>query len=78
MFGWTGNILRVDLSNGTVKRTVKSTGCQDVSGSQGLATKIYMNEVDPNVDPLSAENKLIFMTGPLTGTLQPVPVDMKL
>ena len=69
MFGWTGNILRVDLSNGTVKK--EPLNLQDAKmylGARGLATKIYMNEVDPNVDPLSAENKLIFMTGPLTGT----------
>ena len=27
-----------------------------------------MDEVDPKVDPFSPDNKLIFMTGPLTGT----------
>jgi len=29
------------------------------------------DEVDPKVDPLSPENKLIFMPGPLTGTFAP-------
>ena len=28
-----------------------------------------MEDVDPKVDALSPENKLIFLTGPLTGTL---------
>ena len=37
-------------------------------GARGLGTKYYCNEVDPKIDPLSPENKLIFMTGPLTGT----------
>ena len=34
-----------------------------------MGTKIFYDEVDPQVDPLSPENKIIFMTGPLTGTL---------
>jgi aldehyde:ferredoxin oxidoreductase len=74
MFGWTGNILRVDLSNGTVKR--EPLNLQDAKmylGARGLATKIFLNEVDPKVDPFSAENKLIFMTGPLTGTFAASP-----
>jgi aldehyde:ferredoxin oxidoreductase len=37
-------------------------------GGRGVASKILSDEVDPRIDPLSAENKLIFMTGPLTGT----------
>ena len=38
-----------------------------------MATKIMIDEVDPQVDPLSPENKLIFMTGPLTGTMAASP-----
>jgi hypothetical protein len=38
-------------------------------GSRGLATKYFVDEVDPKVDPLSAENKIIWATGPLTGTM---------
>jgi aldehyde:ferredoxin oxidoreductase len=37
-------------------------------GQRGLATKYFAEEVDPRVDPLSPENKLIYATGPLTGT----------
>jgi aldehyde:ferredoxin oxidoreductase len=37
-------------------------------GSRGLATKYLVSEVDPKVDPLSPENKIIWATGPLTGT----------
>jgi len=33
-----------------------------------LASKLLFDEVNPQVEPLSPENKLIFMTGPLTGT----------
>ncbi|WP_231841022.1 aldehyde ferredoxin oxidoreductase family protein [Deferribacter desulfuricans] len=35
----------------------------------GLASKYLSEEIDPKVDPLSPENKLIMATGPLTGTL---------
>jgi len=69
MFGWTGTILRVDLSDGTIKKeAIDPKDAALYIGARGLATKIMMNEVDPKVDPLSPENKLIFMTGPLTGT----------
>jgi len=37
-------------------------------GQRGLATKYLAEEIDPKVDPLSPDNKLIIATGPLTGT----------
>ena len=37
-------------------------------GQRGLATKYLVEEIDPKVDPLSPDNKLIYATGPLTGT----------
>ena len=37
-------------------------------GQRGLATRYFVEEVDPKVDPLSPANKMIFATGPLTGT----------
>lgn len=70
MFGWTGKILRVNLKHKSIKE--EALNCHDAKmylGARGLGTKIMMDEVDPNVDALSAENKLIFMSGPLTGTL---------
>lgn len=68
--GWMGKIIRVDLTNETFK--TEPLNMQDAKlyvGCRGLGTKYYIDEVDPKVNPLSAENKLIFMTGPLTGTL---------
>jgi aldehyde:ferredoxin oxidoreductase len=72
MYGWTGNILRINLSNGTI--TVEPLKAEDQRmylGGRGLGTKIMMEEVDPKVDPLSPDNKLIFVTGVLTGTISP-------
>ncbi len=67
---WAGKILRVDLSAGTVKSEPLNMGwARDYLGSRGLATKYIVEEVDPKVDPLSAANKLIWATGPLTGTM---------
>jgi len=40
-------------------------------GGRGLASKILYDEIDPKVDPLSPENKIIFAAGPLTGTNAP-------
>jgi aldehyde:ferredoxin oxidoreductase len=34
-----------------------------------LATKYFTEEVDAKVDPLSVDNKIIWATGPLTGTM---------
>ncbi|MDD3364128.1 MAG: aldehyde ferredoxin oxidoreductase family protein [Syntrophomonas sp.] len=70
MYGWKGQILRVDLTSGAIsKEALKIDDMHKFIGARGLGTKLFYDEVDPQVDPLSAENKLIFMTGPLTGTL---------
>jgi aldehyde:ferredoxin oxidoreductase len=70
MFGWMGKLIRVNLSDGSIKtERLKEEDLRNYIGARGLGTKIYMDEVDPGIDPLSPENKLIFMTGPLTGTL---------
>lgn len=69
MKGWTGKILRVDLTKRTYEiEDLDPTVARMFIGGQGIATKILMDEIDPKVDPLSPDNKLIFSTGPLTGT----------
>lgn len=70
MFGWNGKVLRVDLTDGSIStESLNTKDAKDFIGARGLATRYFFNEVSPKVDPLSAENKLIFATGPLTGTL---------
>ena len=67
---WAGKILRVDLGAGTVKTEALNMGwAREYLGSRGLATKYLVEEVDAKVDPLSAANKIIWSTGPLTGTM---------
>jgi len=70
MYGWTGTVLRVDLTAGTVKKeALKKDAAENYIGGRGLGEKYFMDEVDPKVDALSPANKLIFATGPLTGTM---------
>ena len=67
---WAGKILRVNLTAGTVKsEPLNMDWARAYLGSRGLATKYIVEEVDPKVDPLSEANKLIWATGPLTGTM---------
>jgi aldehyde:ferredoxin oxidoreductase len=72
MYGWIGTILRVNLTNRTVSKEPLEPGlAKQYIGARGLGTKIMHDEVDPRVDPLGPENKLIFAPGPLTGTFAP-------
>jgi aldehyde:ferredoxin oxidoreductase len=44
---------------------------RDYVGGRGVNSRILFNEVGPEVDPLSPENRLIFASGPLSGTAAP-------
>lgn len=72
MYGWTGNVLRVNLTSGKISfEPLDMNRAQMFIGARGLAEKYFVDEVDAKVDPLSAENKLIFAPGPFTGTYAP-------
>jgi aldehyde:ferredoxin oxidoreductase len=72
MAGYCGKILRVDLSTGSItSETLDPVIARTYIGGRGLGTYFLSQEVDPKVDPLAPENKLIFATGPLTGTRSP-------
>ena len=67
---WTRNVLRVNLETGScTTEPLNMAWAQDYLGQRGLATKYLVAETDPKVDPFSPENKMIFVTGPLTGTM---------
>ncbi len=72
MFGYMGKILRVDLSSGKITEEFPDENTlRTYLGGAGLATKYLFDEIKKGIDPLGSENKLIFMTGPLTGTTSP-------
>lgn len=68
MFGYNGKVLRVNLKNRTVKvEDLNLDIAKKFIGGRGLGTKIMMDEVDPKVNALSPENKLLIVAGPMTG-----------
>jgi aldehyde:ferredoxin oxidoreductase len=68
MYGYTGKILRVDLTSGQITEEPSAKYLPRYIGGRGLGARIYWDEIKPETEPLSAENKMIFTTGPLTGT----------
>ena len=69
MNGWHGKLLRVNLTAGTCEiEALNEEWAKDYIGGRGLATKYFVEEVAADIDPFSADNKLIMAAGPLTGT----------
>ena len=67
--GWQGKLLRVDLTAGTcTDEVLNELWAKKYLGGRGLGTKYFVEEVAADVDPFSADNKLILAAGPLTGT----------
>jgi aldehyde:ferredoxin oxidoreductase len=72
MHGWTGKILRVDLTrNKAVAQEFDASFAQTWLGGRGFAVKLLWDELKPGTDALSPENKLVLATGPLTGASLP-------
>lgn len=70
--GYCDRVLRVDLSSGEINTTTLPTKEMPlILGGKGLGAWIYAQEQSPGIEPLSAENNIIFHTGPLTGTSAP-------
>ncbi len=70
--GFAGKVLRVNLSTGLItEENLDLSLAKSLVGSLGVASKIMLEELDPNVDPFSPKNKLIMATGSLTGSTAP-------
>lgn len=70
--GYTRKILRVNLTNRTViVEEIPNAQLLKFIGGAGLAARMLYDELEPGIDPLSHRNKVIFMTGPLAGTIAP-------
>lgn len=69
MAGFEGTILNVNLSNGSIiKSKIDEYIVRRYIGGSGLAAKLFINRVSPAVDPLSPDNVLFVVTGPVSGT----------
>jgi aldehyde:ferredoxin oxidoreductase len=70
--GYLNKILRINLSSNELStEELNWEMASAFIGGRGYSAKVLYDELAPGVDPLDAENKLIFMTGPLTGTAAP-------
>lgn len=68
IYGWCGRILKVDLTDSEISELDTMNYADRFLGGRGIATKIYWDEVQPNVTAFDPANRLIFMSGPLGAT----------
>ncbi len=70
--GYIGKCLDIDLSKSKIEEiTFDEQTLRKYIGGSGLGTKILYERTDKNTGPLSEENVLIYMTGPLVDTMVP-------
>ncbi len=70
-YGWAGQILFVNLSSGNHSNLETAEYLPGYLGGRGLAAKIAWDRLAPGTDGYDENNLLMFMTGPLGGTLAP-------
>ncbi|MFC1871669.1 aldehyde ferredoxin oxidoreductase [Chloroflexota bacterium] len=69
--GWTGKVLRVDLTTGKISSEDTIAKYKDFLGGTGLGYKVLWDEVPQGTKAWDPENRIIFGVGPLTGTGAP-------
>ncbi|MBW1995411.1 MAG: hypothetical protein JRI77_13335 [Deltaproteobacteria bacterium] len=69
--GWADKILRINLSDRSFGVIPTEIYSRKLLGGLGIAARVAWDEIKPETKALDADNKLIFATGPLTGTLAP-------
>ena len=69
--GWTGKLLRVDLSNRTIEIQDSLRFAREYLGGRGFAARIAWEELKPGIGAFDPENILMFMPGGLAGTPAP-------
>ena len=68
----TDKIVDVDLTSGKVRTVdISASDRKQYIGGKGLALKLLYDHIETGVDPLSADNILVIMSGPATGTAAP-------
>jgi len=66
--GYADRVARIDLTTGEVKyEGINEEDARKYIGGRGLGVK-YVFDNGPQVDPLSPDNIICFLVGPLTGT----------
>ncbi|MFC2004939.1 aldehyde ferredoxin oxidoreductase family protein, partial [Chloroflexota bacterium] len=66
---YSGRLLKINLSSGEIAtEPVPEQVAVDFVGGRGYGIRYLYEELAPNVDPLSEDNKLILLNGPMAGT----------
>ena len=72
MKGVWNKVIRVNLTNEEINiESYEEKLWRQYLGGSGLGAKLLYDEVDGNVEPLSPENKIYFLTGPFCGSSIP-------
>jgi aldehyde:ferredoxin oxidoreductase len=66
-FGYAGEILKIDLSDGNITKLSTADYADRFLGGRGIAARLYWEMVPPEAKAFDAENCLIYITGPVTG-----------
>jgi aldehyde:ferredoxin oxidoreductase len=67
--GYVGKYLKIDLTDDRIKEySLDLDLARQYIGGKGLGAKILYDNLDSQISPLSPNNILLFITGPLTGT----------
>lgn len=70
--GYTGRLLKIDLSDGKIEAVPLSEKLAECYiGGVGLAAALINDSLVPGLEAFDERNPLIFMAGPLTGTIVP-------
>jgi aldehyde:ferredoxin oxidoreductase len=72
MYAYAGKILRVNLTTGKVStEPLSEEMAKSYIGGIGLGIRLLMDNSKPGVDAFDPDNPIIYLTGPLSGTLGP-------
>jgi len=72
MKGFIGKLLRVDLTNNKIsEESLNEEIAKEFLGGSGYCARYLYDKIDKGTDPLSPENILMIMTGPLCGSNAP-------
>ncbi|MFX0137214.1 MAG: aldehyde ferredoxin oxidoreductase N-terminal domain-containing protein, partial [Candidatus Hodarchaeota archaeon] len=72
MFGYSGKILHVNLTNKEIRQEkLDKRLIKDFIGGLGINIKLFYDIFTPNIDPFSPDNPIVIGAGPLVGTIVP-------
>jgi aldehyde:ferredoxin oxidoreductase len=72
MYAYAGRIMRVNLTSGKVStEPLREEMAKNYIGGIGLGIRLLMDNSKPGVDAFDPDNPIIYLTGPLSGTLGP-------